>query len=797
MDTDVSTSGDGVNQPDLNPQTLEVGQRAIKDGKQAWGVFSSLFQASKEREDKNARIEELYTGVQPKDPKELEDSSRGWESNFPTLFMAGIIDRIFPNLVGAIDSAKYLTQASLNATEKEDGLEIDANKKTEYFRELITKTVRGWSGWRNFVYSLCREVVLIGYAFGVWTDEDDPMPIFAKGDTLAVPDGSPQYSKGIQIFAFKQPMLVHEFVKIIRDRESADGSGWQIDECVLTANAAMPRDPNLDKTDSPRAYTDLIREGNTGASYMTGAKTIELGHLIAVEPETQKCSHFIIDRNATDRLLFQRFDRYESMEDVIVPVTLEPGNGKVYGSKGAGRMISNYNVAVDAAANDAVDQVRVGGMLVCKTDSKGGMEAQIRVRKPFIIINSDFTLEKEKLEADPEAFVALYTQLGKMAEIALGSYIPNLMSSEQIGGDKTAREATIDYNRELQAKAAFIIRFNGQFGAIMTTIQRRLCNPDSNDPTTKEVLKKLKEEGRFTEAEIKEIAAKPAAELAQDLSSVESQAKIAVYERFAGNPMVDQEKILNGCITGMTDPEYAEDVIIPDAVDPTIEAEQVRQQMVENIAIMNGASMPISPRDVHPIHNKVLIGDMQQAIPQIVQNIGDIAQNPEHLDHLNAGMAHGIAHANEWEKQGGPKPEIDKQRKFFDFVDTFIQEITKKIQKQKADQQQAQIAAQPPPEEAATPAGQGSEMAEKTLVAWIGQYELLEPMCRQRLEVIGGLRSPQEVTASAYTPPDPTQPPPEPDQPAAGPQATPPALPPPSPSPGSTPPPLSSAPEAA
>lgn len=750
----------GVNAPDLSKDTLEVGLRAIRDEYQAYNVYRSLFQANDRRTQITGEIVALYTGKQPKDPRGLEEEARDWESNFPTLFLAGIVDRIVPNLISAIDSARFLTQFRFKLDNKDE-----AETKTQIFREIFTKHMRQWEGWRNFITLLCQEVVLVGYAFGVWTDEDDPTPLFARQDMLAVPEGTPQYSLGVQIFAFEQPLLIHEFVDAIRNAHDSEDTRWEMDNCVDVANSSLPPDPTRDNT-YKRQYSDIVREGNVGASYSTGAKVVRLGHLLAVEPKTQKVSHFIVDAQ-TGRLLFQQFDRYESMEEVIVPITLEPGNGKIYGSKGLGRMLANFSVAVDAATNDAVDQVRMGGLVIIKTNQAAAVARNLKVVKPFIVVGDDVTIEKEKIEANPDAFVAMWTQLSKMAEIAAGAYIPNLISTE--GGNdskKTAREATIDYNREVQSKTAFVIRFAGQFGCIMSTVQKRMCNLDSSDEMVKDFIKELKE-NHFTESDIKQARDGKAYELAQDLSSIEAQQKQAIYQMFAGNPMVDQNKLLEAVLIAMSNPEFAEDIIIPDGIDPTVEAEQVRQQIIENAAIMTGESVPISPRDVHSIHLKVLAGEMQKAIPEITKDPEGLLQQPELLDHINAGMIHGDAHVQAWEQAKGPQDQIKKYEDFFKFVDTALKEIASQLQKQMAERQQQQQQAQDQQAQDAI-AEQGLSQEDMDAAAKTGtpphrikistsiDYKSAPPSIRRQIERDAGYTPATEEEVSTLAPEEPT-----------------------------------------
>jgi hypothetical protein len=55
--------------------------------------------------------------------------------------------------------------------------------------------------------------------------------------------------------------------------------------------------------------------------------------------------------------------------------------------------------------------MKMAGMMITKTDSKAGINAQVKVRAPFAVINTDGILEKEKFDTDMEGFVSLYERL--------------------------------------------------------------------------------------------------------------------------------------------------------------------------------------------------------------------------------------------------------------------------------------------------------------------------------------------------------------------------------------------------
>jgi hypothetical protein len=777
-DTDPGAqTGTGVQTPDLDEKTLKVRRRAIKDEKQAWNVFQQLVQAQDKRNKLNAEIVSRYTGKQPKDPNELRQQGREWESNFPTLFLAGIVDRIVPTLINSIDSARYLTQATL--PEEIDGQPIpNRDKKIEFFRERFTQFLRRWKGWRNFGSTLCQELVLVGYCFACWTDEETIWPQLYRHDKAFAPEGAPQFADLFQFFGIQQDVLLHETVDTIQNRDAADASGWDIENCVEAVNHALPQDKQSDTGNNAREFEDLIREANQGTSYTIGAKVVQYGHLFAIEPDKiegkGRITHMIVNRR-NGKLLFERERRFDSMSDVVIPFTLEPGNGTFYGSKGIGRMLSNFATGIDLAVNDAVNQMKMAGLMVLRTSPNNAINAQIKIKSPFAIITSDATLEQQQFKVQIEAFVKLIDKLTKMAEIAVNAYVPNQVSEDENSSSRTAREASIDYTRELQAKSAFIARFAGQFADMINTIQKRACNKDSSDEDAKQFYKELIEEGDFSENEIELIAKSPAMETVQDLTGIQNQAKAQIAAELTGNPMVDQVKLLEARITAVTDPEFAKSIILPDAIDPTVEAEQVRQQLIENSAIMSGESMPVSPRDNDDVHLKVLISELKSAAQRLMQqNLTDV--DPAIFDHISAGLVHGDAHVQSWAKKGAQPAELKPYQQFLQQADAFLKKMVIEIKKQheQAKQvmqdhaaQQAQIAQiLAPPNE--TPAGGPIPMTEKILTAWIGQYDKLPDDEKRKLETLGGLGA--STQDAGQIPPSPrlslTDTSPEPEPPA-------------------------------
>lgn len=533
----------------------------------------------------------------------------------------------------------------------------------------------------------------------MWLDDYDPFPWAGKQNQVFVPEGTGQHAKGVQVFTVKRDYLIHEAVEWIEGgRAESEAAGFDVDACVETINKAMPHNPQGGQntmTDA-RSLEDVIREGTLGLSYTNGAKKIQTFHVIAVEADGQ-VTQFIIDRDNEHKTLFQKDDRYESMEECITLFTLQPGNSKFYGSKGLGRILVNMHIMVERARNEAFNQFFIQGLLLLITDASKSNQVQLKIRNPFMCVTADAKFEQTKMQASIEEFLKLDAKITQIAEMAAGAYIPDALSQQGDVRNKTATETQIEASRENEAKIAFLARAWGQFSNQISTIQKRLCKKGADHPVCKQVYKELTEAG-LDDDEISEIANVPASEVVQDLTQVQNQQIMQVAQMYTGNPSVDQPKLMRYSITAMSSPQIADDLIIPQT-DQTIEAEAVRIQLMENAMMQLGDSSPVSPRDNHPVHLKVVLSEIQRAAPGIVKAPKE--EVPHLLDNVSTALVHSQAHVDTWKSQGA-KPEQTKPfQEAIDMADAQLKKFAKQVMvaQQQEQPEQPQEGQQQQPEE--------------------------------------------------------------------------------------------------
>lgn len=684
-----------INTPDISPAG-KIRRPAIRDGAQAYSIATHLEQANSTRNTVNATIWNKYNGGQPYDPQAMSDSGQSNRYNFPTGFLSSIVDRITPTPIGIIDTARYLTSAMLDNA---GGKNQDADRKSDIMKERITKTIRQWNNWKTFVTELCQEVVLSGAAFALRLDPYTPWPKFFRVDQAFVPDGTGQHANLVQTLSAKEDVLIHLLTEKIVDRQAAADAGWDVDATAKVINEALPKSqPNTgDQTaGQPRTYEDAIREGNLGASF-AGATMAELWHVVAVEPTDEvgveaKVTHFILNRRGNHETLFQKENRFKNMEDVVALFTLEPGNGKFYGSKGIGRKLINMHLAIERARNRMFDQLEMAGMLILKSDASSAPQVQFKVRHPFILVTSDATFEEQTVQANVQAFLEADAKVSDLAQQAVGAYLPNVLTGDQGTREKTAREVSVDYSRENEAKVAFLSRFWGQFADLVSMIQRNLLDPETMDKDAKALQNYLMEEG-ITREDMDEYAKMPAAEVVQDLTQAENQQMLAVSAKYTGNPNIDQRKLMQKDITALAGSRVADELILPDQELQVGDIEGIRQQMLETEAIMTGApGIPVSPRDPHVTHLKVLLPDLQQGM-----QTASGGAHPEQLGKLAAGIAHAQGHTQVMEEQKMPPEVIKPFNDAIKQLDDQLKQVAIKSAQQMHQMETQQAAAQAPP----------------------------------------------------------------------------------------------------
>lgn len=629
MTSDSTTTGT-INTPEVDSD-LKPTRRSITDVKQLHSIASTFEEASRDRNQKNGRIMAKYNAERPYEPDKLKAESLGWKSNFSTKPLAVAVDKIGPRLTRAVNTARYLTSASLPETTS------NGKSKTERFRREITNTIRRWPGWRPLISEIAQENGLFGYTSVFFVDRYSWKPYHFRQDRFFIPDQTKQFAANVQVWMGHQDLQIHELLETVgEDIEVAKAAGWEIDAVAQAANNAAPKS-SLNQS-SPytdvRLYQDAIRESSIYLSLQQGAKTIEVNHFLVREP-SGKVSYYLVDRRDKQLLLRQQLDIYDSMEAAIVLFSYQQANGLLMGSKGVGRELYEVAGAVDRARNELVDRLNLSGKVWLQGSAKSLDRIQLSVVGNMVLFPDTVSVQSVKIDPNVEAFSAMDTQLVQLMDQIAGGVTPKEFKGERV----TATAVNVYTAREEERRDDIIERFLLQVGDLVSVIQRRLVSEEMIDPEVAKLRENLLK--YMSEEELTDLASQPALKTVADWTEVEAQQLVMLAAEKRQDPLYDHVKLERMATAARTSQEVADDVLLP-VNDPTAETEQAQKQILENLVLSIGKPVPVSSRDGHRVHTQLLQADLQEAMQ---------AQNPAVIQ---AYLAHWQAHI-EAAIQGGDK----------------------------------------------------------------------------------------------------------------------------------------------
>jgi hypothetical protein len=465
--------------------------------------------------------------------------------------------------------------------------------------------------------------------------------------------------------------------------ELGDEAGFDTENTVEAINTATPmqiRDRlNVGGT-LETWYQNALRELTIGASYMAGNSVVVVYNLY-VREVTGKVSHY---RMAGPGLLKiqEVLDEFDSMNDAVAFFSFQRGNGTLHGSKGIGRDLYEMAGMIDRIRNEVVDRLIMSGKVLVQGDIKRIHTFRMNVVGASLVIPTGWTVLEQKLDGNVDPFIKLDAYMNQLIDQLVGS-----VSVPQMQGAGEAMRSPAAWNllaaRQQEGQDVRIVRFMEQFAAMMQGFQKKLCFKDTIDKDALAMQERLMRV--MTRDELDELAECSTAGTVNDLTPLERQMIVALAQEKKGNPLYNQRQLEVEDLTARISTEFATRVLLP-GNDPTVQAEQSREQDLETMLLSAGHPVPVSARDNHIIHLSELMPDAEQAAAGMMQG-------QFQLPVLEAMLAHINEHYQQAILQGTKKETLAEVASFVKKIGPALQKL-QQIEQQK--QQLAQSAQQPP-----------------------------------------------------------------------------------------------------
>lgn len=661
--------GSEINSPDFDDGSAKE-QKAISDAGQALDIARKLEWQDRDRDVRRARVLSAFNGSSPYSDSDLVNRAQGYRYNVSFGYMEGVIGR-------AIVPYNDLTIDIGNLTEITADLPDDKKKILQLeFGSILDE----WGQWPKVISRLNQDLVLNGYNTFIFPSDYDPFPVFIAQKDGFVDEGTPNDIQNLQAFVWKKNYLLNELYEKIADADVAKKAGWNVDNVRGALMGAQPETLGRSNVDQSGYWTQvesLIRGGGLWAS-IVGAKKVNTYHVFACELDGSVTHYIVLNGTQQDNAdgieLFKKEKRFPSIKSFLVYFDLETGDGTWHGSKGIGQRTYNTHKAIDKIRNSVLDQAFVSGLTLLQPgDQLSQEELTLSVIGPFAVIPAGLTIASNVLPSVSATTFQVDALLTATGEQRIGDVVPNSQSSYQ-ATSKTATQSKIDASRSAMISQGNLKRYIDPISQTSSIIVHRLLKSNSPNPYAKKFQERLKAKG-LTEEDLKKVKGARNTGKIEDVLGETAQKTQIIFAEFRGDPDVDQEALKNMRISSVLDAEAADELLITED-DQTKQIESIRLQEFEVTSMESGKKVPVSPRDNHEVHLKVLLPDAGQKIQQLAQQF-----NPAAIPILQLESEHAHQHLN-FLDQDKTKKNIFKQ--YEEGVKTLDQGI-KDLQKQAAE----------------------------------------------------------------------------------------------------------------
>jgi len=644
--TTTGTGAELVKSPNLT-QSGKITQTAVADFSQAYAACKGLENANIERDRNDSIIEVKYNGGAPYSQAKLVEEKQGWRFNISTGALSSLVDRKVPELVNPIIESKILTGATLDPII----FGKDADRKSTFFQRRFTRMVKEWEEYSDWLDDQAMENVLYGRGLSAWTELLDWRPECFPHGSYYLPDGNRMLPHLTQAVALKRPLLIHEAIDRVTKSSLSESAGWNVENLVKVINDASPQKLDFNVGDGWRQQADATKEWSNCWSYQQGAKVIELYDYLAAEPNGTVTQVTMERRSGTGIYFFP--SRFTQMSDCIALFTMQPGNRKFYGSKGIGRNCLNITNAMEQIRNLFLDSVKLSTVVPFKiTPQQMAKLSQLQfvMTNPFCFLGVEGEQMQDAFDTNPELFAAADNKLSALAELLAGAVLPGQVDAQnQV--ETTATQAKIEESQRLQLKAGILTRWIVQMFRAHSTMQRRACDPRTNDPEALKFQEDCMAEG-ITRDELDYLAKQPCLKTVEDIEIMRKGEVQFVMSTMGASPYINQKELQKATLERTISEELLERVWIDDETDQTIKSEAVRLQQMESAAMLADEEVPVSPRDNHQVHLDVLMENFKKLAAGLAATPNAIL-----LTGGNHALNHAMQHLQMW-KAAGALPDV-------------------------------------------------------------------------------------------------------------------------------------------
>lgn len=362
----------GLNEFDLlnlDPKTGTPPPSRITGVKAALSIYDNLRKADEKSSSYRARIDAMFDGAPPYDPRVLESTGQGSRTNLNFGEGQRYLDISMSAFVDLYTSLEKLMRVKVTAGEPSVRQEVE-----DIAAEELTTLLREWPEFHPNYLRLCTEFIKHGVGTSYF---DDPVNwrfrVSGLGDFL-IPRQTPASEESIEVACARRQYLLHELYAFISDESVAAKVGWSPEEVkrVIVKNA---RTTGRNGSNTYADWEVVQRELKNNDLY-TGLEntTVSVIHMWVREFDGSVSMLMFAEESPKD-FLFRKDRMFEKPEQAYTMFAYGVGtNGTYHSVRGLGFRIFNHIQTSNRIRCQMLDSAMMGGAVMIQPETQRALE---------------------------------------------------------------------------------------------------------------------------------------------------------------------------------------------------------------------------------------------------------------------------------------------------------------------------------------------------------------------------------------------------------------------------------------
>lgn len=430
--------------------------KRIKSARTALLLFRKLKKNDEANAMSRARICSLYDGNPPYSNTELRRRGLAWCSNVEWGEFKSTINKNATSIWNMFNQPEHILTLSTDFLDPQnpgaDYGEIVANE--------VSRIVRSWTGYDYLSMMGAMGLMKFGYGVSVWSDLHDWRPKAVQEGCFLVPHKTKSTSEDLSTVVILDEMSPQQVFQLIEDPETSKELGWNVP--ALKKSMIRLYVDGIDGNPASEQSSAWESIQNTIATKVDGTneddlKPLRIVHLYTEElpgSNDQKVgiTHQIVieDQPEEDPFIFEKENRFDSMDQAVHVMLYHVGNGKTKSVKGLGHAIYYASHVSNRFINNIVNGATITMGLVLKPTSEVSAETSRLIRQgPVVVLPPNSELMQQQY----------HPNMGGIADVR--NLIENINRNNgagyRVGSDSTTpvQRTGKEVEMTMQASAAF------------------------------------------------------------------------------------------------------------------------------------------------------------------------------------------------------------------------------------------------------------------------------------------------------------------------------------------------------